>query len=51
MPPVRPLQQVIVIDKGQIVEQGTHKELIALNGVYRRLVIRQLQAGKGDDIL
>eukprot|EP00731_Ephydatia_muelleri_P022561 Em0015g144a len=48
---VRNASQVIVIDKGQIVEQGTHEELISLNGVYRRLVLRQLQAGKGDDIL
>lgn len=26
--------QVIVMDEGQIIEQGTHDELIAMNGVY-----------------
>ncbi|XP_014663752.1 PREDICTED: ABC transporter B family member 25-like isoform X2 [Priapulus caudatus] len=33
---------VIVIDKGIIVEQGTHEDLLARNGVYRKLVLRQL---------
>ncbi|XP_029638148.1 ABC transporter B family member 27 [Octopus sinensis] len=39
---VRNAAQVLVIDKGCIVEQGTHDELLALNGVYKRLVVRQL---------
>ena len=29
--------QIVVIDKGQIVEQGTHNELINLNGIYTKL--------------
>jgi subfamily B ATP-binding cassette protein MsbA len=28
----------VVIDKGEIVEQGSHAELIAKNGMYRKLV-------------
>lgn len=34
--------QVVVIDNGKIVEQGTHESLLAENGVYRALVLRQL---------
>lgn len=32
---------ICVMSKGQIVEQGTHEELIALNGQYKRLVDMQ----------
>lgn len=37
---------MVVIDKGVIAEQGTHDELISLNGVYKRLVLKQLEAGE-----
>ncbi len=33
---------VIVIDGGQIVEQGTHTQLLARSGTYAKLVARQL---------
>ena len=33
--------RIIVIDHGQIVEQGTHHELMALHGVYARLIEMQ----------
>jgi subfamily B ATP-binding cassette protein MsbA len=32
---------IVVIDKGQISEQGTHQQLIAKNGLYRRLIDMQ----------
>lgn len=36
---------MVVIDKGVIAECGTHDELVSLNGVYKRLVLKQLEAG------
>ena len=33
----------LFMDKGKIIEQGTHKELIELNGEYKKLVKRQLE--------
>lgn len=33
--------EIAVLDKGEIKERGTHDELIALNGIYRRLVEMQ----------
>jgi len=34
--------QIIMIDNGEIIEQGTHKELIALNRNYNNLYNKQL---------
>ncbi|MFV8367841.1 ABC transporter ATP-binding protein [Flavobacterium sp. XS1P27] len=35
---IRSADQILVLDKGKITEQGTHKELIALeNGIYKNL--------------
>ncbi|TKC55815.1 ABC transporter ATP-binding protein [Pedobacter hiemivivus] len=33
--------QIAVIDKGQVVEMGSHSELIAHNGLYKRLIDMQ----------
>ena len=35
------MDRLIVLDKGDIVEQGTHKELIEANGIYAQLWQRQ----------
>ncbi|VUD61960.1 Putative multidrug export ATP-binding/permease protein [Thalassocella blandensis] len=35
------LDRLIVVDEGKIIEQGTHKELLALNGVYAHLWAHQ----------
>ena len=37
--------QIVVLDKGNIIEQGTHKDLVALKGNYYELVRNQLQLG------
>ncbi len=34
---VRNADQIVVLDKGQIVQQGTHEELLAQGGLYRDL--------------
>ena len=34
--------KIVVLDKGKIAEQGTHEELIELNGIYAGIYSRQL---------
>lgn len=36
-----------MIDKGHIVERGSHEDLLANNGVYKKLVLRQLSTSQG----
>lgn len=38
---IRTANQILVLEAGEIVERGTHQELIALNGRYRQLHDRQ----------
>jgi ATP-binding cassette subfamily B protein len=42
---VKNADQVVVLHKGEIVEQGTHRELIHLKGEYHSLVKNQLELG------
>ena len=34
---------ILVIDKGEIIETGSHKELLKKNGLYSTLVQKQIQ--------
>lgn len=42
--------QILVFDKGMIVERGTHNQLMATNGLYAKMWSRQqAEAAEGDD--
>ena len=34
-------KEIIVLDEGQVIERGTHEELLALAGWYKRMWERQ----------
>ena len=38
--------KIVVMDKGRIIEEGTHEELMAFNGVYKKIHDLQLEQGK-----
>ncbi len=38
---IQKMDRIIVLDQGEIVEQGTHKELLAIGGVYAELWAHQ----------
>lgn len=42
---VRNADQIVVLDKGRIVEVGSHEDLIKRNGAYYNLVKNQLELG------
>ena len=41
---IRDANEIIVMQYGEVKERGTHEELIAMEGVYKNLVNRQLVA-------
>jgi ABC-type multidrug transport system fused ATPase/permease subunit len=46
---IRHADQILVIDKGQIVERGTHSELLVKGGLYRALYEAQRRERRADD--
>jgi len=41
----RDANQIVVLDRGQIVEQGRHEDLLAAGGRYAALVSRDAELG------
>lgn len=46
---IRDADNIVVMSKGTIVEQGTHSELIELGGAYARLVLAQCLGQEGNE--
>ena len=40
--------EILVVDQGQIVQRGTHQELVEENGVYRELYETQFRRALED---
>jgi ATP-binding cassette subfamily B protein len=43
---VKNADQIVVLERGAIIEQGTHIELVERRGAYFNLVKNQLELGK-----
>ena len=48
---IRSADRILVIHDGRIVEDGTHRQLIAKQGVYYKLYTNQFQDEQGREIL
>jgi subfamily B ATP-binding cassette protein MsbA len=35
---IQKADKIVVLDKGEIAERGTHNELLSQNGIYKKLV-------------
>jgi len=44
---IRLCDEILVIDHGQIVEKGTHEQLMAMNGLYSSFYRMQFKEEKG----
>ena len=45
---IRDANEIIVMQHGEVMELGTHEELLKMEGVYKNLVSRQLVAEELD---
>ena len=49
---IRNADNIVVLSKGDIIEQGNHDALIAIHGAYHKLVERQLMTIKlGEEVI
>ncbi len=46
---VKNADRIVVLDGGRVTEHGTHHELMALDGLYRRLYDHQFRDGEGEE--
>ena len=46
---IREADEIIVMKHGEVMERGDHDSLVALNGVYKALVSRQLVTEELED--
>lgn len=46
---IRNADLIVVMDQGRIAEQGTHEQLMKLNGIYFNLVRQQEQKAREED--
>ena len=48
---IRNADNIIVMNLGEIVEQGTHRELLKINGYYKNLYDTQLKSQKNMELV
>ena len=48
---IREADMILLMENGRIVERGTHEELMTLGGGYREMVLRQMKATEGSDVV
>ena len=48
---LKKMDKIVVLDKGQIVDSGTHEELLAAKGYYHRLYTNQFNETLQDQLM